>query len=82
MDVDVFRQMTSTLSAARGEVNSLQLNFRSQPPLIWFFNHLFSTFTSGTRRRSFERDKEPGPVGLCQTREERTEARASATMAP
>ncbi len=41
-DVDVFRQMTSTLVAAGGETKPLQLNFRSQPPLIAFFNHLFA----------------------------------------
>ena len=41
-DVDVFRQMTSTLLAAGGEEKPLQLNFRSQPPLIAFFNHLFA----------------------------------------
>src|SRR5215207_1166492 len=41
-DVDVFRQMTSTLLARGGEEKSLQLNFRSQPPLIAFFNHLFA----------------------------------------
>jgi len=41
-DVDVFREMTATLVAAGGEEKSLQLNFRSQPPLINFFNHLFA----------------------------------------
>ncbi|HXL81535.1 MAG TPA: UvrD-helicase domain-containing protein [Pyrinomonadaceae bacterium] len=41
-DVDVFREMTGTLVAAGGEEKSLQLNFRSQPPLINFFNHLFA----------------------------------------
>ena len=41
-DVDVFRQMTSTLLAAGGEEKPLQLNFRSQPPLIAFFNYLFA----------------------------------------
>ncbi|MEP6741198.1 MAG: UvrD-helicase domain-containing protein, partial [bacterium] len=41
-DVDVFREMTATLVAAGGEEKSLRLNFRSQPPLISFFNHLFS----------------------------------------
>jgi ATP-dependent helicase/nuclease subunit A len=41
-DVDVFRQMTSTLLAAGGKEKPLQLNFRSQPPLIGFFNYLFS----------------------------------------
>jgi ATP-dependent helicase/nuclease subunit A len=40
-DVDVFRQMTATLLAAGGVEKPLQLNFRSQPPLIAFFNHLF-----------------------------------------
>src|SRR5690242_18279570 len=41
-DVDVFREMTATLLAAGGEERPLQLNFRSQPPLIAFFNHLFA----------------------------------------
>jgi ATP-dependent helicase/nuclease subunit A len=41
-DVDVFREMTSTLLAAGGVEKPLQLNFRSQPPLIAFFNHLFA----------------------------------------
>ncbi|HET7113830.1 MAG TPA: 3'-5' exonuclease, partial [Pyrinomonadaceae bacterium] len=41
-DVDVFRAMTSILVAAGGETKPLQLNFRSQPPLIAFFNHLFA----------------------------------------
>ncbi len=40
-DVDVFREMTATLVAAGGDTKPLQLNFRSQPPLIAFFNHLF-----------------------------------------
>jgi ATP-dependent helicase/nuclease subunit A len=40
-DVDVFREMTSVLVAAGGETKPLLLNFRSQPPLIAFFNHLF-----------------------------------------
>ena len=40
-DVDVFREMTETLLAHGGEDKPLQLNFRSQPPLIAFFNHLF-----------------------------------------
>jgi ATP-dependent helicase/nuclease subunit A len=41
-DVDVFREMTKTLLAAGGEPRPLQLNFRSQPPLVSFFNFLFS----------------------------------------
>ena len=40
-DVDVFRQMTAVLLKAGGEEMPLRLNFRSQPPLIHFFNHLF-----------------------------------------
>lgn len=40
-DVDVFREMTETL-AAGGEELPLLLNFRSQPPLVEFFNHLFA----------------------------------------
>lgn len=41
-DVDVFREMTETLLAAGGEAKLLLLNFRSQPPLIDFFNRLFA----------------------------------------
>ena len=40
-DVAVFSEMTDTLMAAGGESKSLLLNFRSQPPLINFFNYLF-----------------------------------------
>ena len=40
-DVDVFREMSKTLVAAGGESRPLPLNFRSQPPLIKFFNYLF-----------------------------------------
>ncbi len=40
-DVDVFREMTSILREAGGVERPLQLNFRSQPPLIAFFNYLF-----------------------------------------
>src|ERR671918_2470067 len=41
-DVDVFREMTKILLEAGGEEKPLQLNFRSQPPLIAFFNYLFA----------------------------------------
>src|SRR4030095_10759093 len=41
-DVDVFREMTDELERAGGERKSIQLNFRSYPPLINFFNHLFA----------------------------------------
>src|SRR6185369_8974096 len=40
-DVDVFREMTSILTAADGTEIPLRFNFRSQPPLIHFFNLLF-----------------------------------------
>jgi ATP-dependent helicase/nuclease subunit A len=43
-DVDVFSSMTEALLAAGGELVPLPLNFRSQPPLINFFNHLFARF--------------------------------------
>ena len=41
-DVDVFHEMTATLIGAGGEEKPLLLNFRSQPPLINFFNYLFA----------------------------------------
>lgn len=40
-DVDVFREMTNALLEAGGEPRPLHVNFRSQPPLIHFFNYLF-----------------------------------------
>ncbi|HKR62053.1 MAG TPA: 3'-5' exonuclease, partial [Pyrinomonadaceae bacterium] len=40
-DVSVFSAMTQTLIGAAGEEKPLRLNFRSQPPLIKFFNLLF-----------------------------------------
>jgi ATP-dependent exoDNAse (exonuclease V) beta subunit len=40
-DVDVFQQMTQRLLEIGGESRPLRLNFRSQPPLIDFFNLLF-----------------------------------------
>jgi ATP-dependent helicase/nuclease subunit A len=40
-DVGVFSEMTGTLVAAGGNSLPLRVNFRSQPPLINFFNHLF-----------------------------------------
>jgi ATP-dependent helicase/nuclease subunit A len=43
-DVDVFARMTDALQAAGGNVIPLPLNFRSQPPLINFFNYLFARF--------------------------------------
>ena len=43
-DVDVFARMTDVLETAGGDVIPLPLNFRSQPPLINFFNFLFARF--------------------------------------
>lgn len=41
-DVTVFSEMSRTLLSAGGESKPLLLNFRSQPPLVSFFNHLFA----------------------------------------
>ncbi|MDQ3473753.1 MAG: UvrD-helicase domain-containing protein [Acidobacteriota bacterium] len=41
-DVDVFREMTETLTKSGGVSQPLLLNFRSQPPLVNFFNCLFA----------------------------------------
>ncbi|PYP83484.1 MAG: hypothetical protein DMF61_22955 [Blastocatellia bacterium AA13] len=47
-DVDLFREMSSALEEAGGQSKSLTLNFRSQAPLIHFFNYLFERiFTPG-----------------------------------
>ncbi len=40
-DVDVFREMTARIEAQDGLFVPLNRNFRSQPPLIRFFNFLF-----------------------------------------
>jgi ATP-dependent helicase/nuclease subunit A len=40
-DVSVFGEMTAALEAAGGTAKPLHLNFRSQPPVINFFNFLF-----------------------------------------
>lgn len=41
-DVDVFREMAETLGREGGVSKPLLLNFRSQPPLVNFFNYLFA----------------------------------------
>jgi ATP-dependent helicase/nuclease subunit A len=43
-DVDVFGKTTEAMKAAGGDLIPLPLNFRSQPPLINFFNYLFARF--------------------------------------
>lgn len=40
-DVSVFGEMTAELEAAGGAAKPLHLNFRSQPPVVNFFNFLF-----------------------------------------
>lgn len=55
-DVDVFRDMTRSLVESGGEEKPLLLNFRSQPPLIHFFNHLFE--------RLFQPDEEVSATEL------------------
>jgi len=40
-DVDVFREMTATIEREGGKPVALDLNFRSQRPLVEFFNYLF-----------------------------------------
>ncbi len=42
-DVDVFRAMTEEIATAEGLSHLLETNFRSQAPLIEFFNHLFGS---------------------------------------
>jgi ATP-dependent helicase/nuclease subunit A len=61
-DVTVFSQMTDTLLAAGGELKPLLLNFRSQPPLIHFFNYLFKRLFQSTEDITFQERKELGYV--------------------
>ncbi len=57
-DVDVFREMTNTLIENGGESKPLRLNFRSQPPLVNFFNYLFEKlFKNRQEITSRERDE-------------------------
>jgi ATP-dependent helicase/nuclease subunit A len=61
-DVTVFRQMTGTLLAAGGQPKPLQLNFRSQPPLIDFFNFLFARLFRPAEEVSVREQEELGYV--------------------
>jgi len=61
-DVTVFRQMTETLLAAGGEPKPLLLNFRSQPPLIDFFNFLFARLFRPAEEVSVREREELGYV--------------------
>src|SRR6185503_8522269 len=62
-DVAVFSEMTATLLAAGGESKPLLLNFRSQPPLINFFNFLFERLFKPTDDVSPRERAELGYVG-------------------
>src|SRR6185436_15233269 len=61
-DVGVFSEMTDTLVAAGGEVKPLLLNFRSQPPLIHFFNYLFERLFQSNAEITPQERKELGYV--------------------
>jgi ATP-dependent exoDNAse (exonuclease V) beta subunit len=61
-DVAVFSEMTDTLVAAGGESKPLLLNFRSQPPLIHFFNYLFQRLFQSANELSAAERKELGYV--------------------
>jgi len=61
-DVGVFSEMTETLLAAGGEVKPLLLNFRSQPPLIHFFNYLFERLFQSNAEITPQERKELGYV--------------------
>ena len=62
-DVDVFSEMTGTLVNAGGEEKPLLLNFRSQPPLINFFNYLFERLFQPKDAVATSELKELGYVG-------------------
>jgi len=62
-DVDVFREMTKTLTDAGGEAKPLLLNFRSQPALISFFNHLFARLFQPTEDVPALSEEELGKLG-------------------
>ncbi len=62
-DVDVFREMTETLVAAGGSSQPLRLNFRSQPPLINFFNYFFARLFQPSAPVGEKEREELGYVG-------------------
>src|SRR6185312_14769640 len=70
-DVDVFQQTTDTLVAAGGLEQPLHLNFRSQPPLIHFFNHLFARLFQTPEEVPPEELAQLGYVAFEQSREQR-----------
>ncbi|HET6646646.1 MAG TPA: UvrD-helicase domain-containing protein [Pyrinomonadaceae bacterium] len=62
-DVDVFREMTEILTSNGGEERPLLLNFRSQPPLIDFYNYLFARLFKPTEGATQQDQEELGYVG-------------------
>ncbi len=62
-DVDVFREMTETLTASGGIETPLDLNFRSQPPLVDFYNYLFRRLFQHTEEVTAPEREELGYVG-------------------
>src|ERR1043166_5990725 len=62
-DVAVFSEMSKTLLAAGGESKPLLLNFRSQQPLISFFNFLFERLFAASDDVSRSELEELGYVG-------------------
>ncbi|HYN26426.1 MAG TPA: UvrD-helicase domain-containing protein, partial [Pyrinomonadaceae bacterium] len=62
-DVDVFREMTETLTASGGEEKPLLLNFRSQPPLINFYNYFFRRLFQPKEEVTEQEREELGYVG-------------------
>ncbi|HEY2971214.1 MAG TPA: UvrD-helicase domain-containing protein [Pyrinomonadaceae bacterium] len=72
-DVDVFQQTTQALKAAGGLEQPLHLNFRSQPGLIKFFNHLFERLFQPDVEARVEELPELGFVGFEQSKEQRVQ---------
>ncbi|HEV7799355.1 MAG TPA: UvrD-helicase domain-containing protein, partial [Pyrinomonadaceae bacterium] len=78
-DVAVFSEMTDTVLAAGGESKPLLLNFRSQPPLINFFNFLFARLFQPGEDVSREERAELGYVDH-EPSEAKRELRDSGTL--
>lgn len=70
-DVDVFQQTTNTLKEIGGIEQPLHLNFRSQPPLINFFNKLFERLFQPEEKLSSQDQSELGFVTFEASHEQR-----------
>jgi ATP-dependent helicase/nuclease subunit A len=77
-DVSVFGEMTAGLEAAGGASKPLHLNFRSQPPLIDFFNVLFEKLFQPSEACE---QKDRGQLGYVEHERSRAE-RASQDTPP